>query len=577
MIASTTSIGSLPEELFLEIVKGVIGCDQSSPVSADDAKQYGLKRVRALLAVTHVCRVWRRVSLDHPLLWAHITVTGNRLLLEAFLLRAGGCTVSVQWFKAPLAPGPYTTIFDLVRDHGSRIRRLELYCPQNVSNSSLQLLPFPTPLLRCLRYQCTSSPARAWEPQSIGDGNVATVEALFIERVSYRLPSNSFPNLTHLHLSLALVNVEETLTPLISFFSRLPAVEIVHLTRSTRYKWCMSSPSPLRPGRANLPHLRSMTLHGFPLDYAKCLLRHLHLPSTALVALQEMRPSPNTVDSLRACLASLNANVRLATHLDIAVTDEVITIVADGPSTGVWVNAYLITQGQPRDWIFSILKELPLQHIITLHIQAADFRAFHFHGLFPLLPELTTLRLVLSMTSRLAPLETRLFTCREPRAADAVGEFALALAEGNPPPCPKLTPLELCFAYFQPEITRDVVALLRDMLRVRRHRGSPHSLMVQPIPVTLEHARNSNMGREYREEVEWTDWICDVLPRFEELRRYLAEGGKSAVELPTVTLGAFEKRDVWDVEGAQRYWQVGQPEYHVEPWCMRSQFRRFQC
>ncbi|GBE90011.1 hypothetical protein SCP_1800330 [Sparassis crispa] len=146
-----------------------------------------------LITLTHVCRHWRSLLLNLPLLWTHIDI-GNPLayrdLVSTFLQRSGAAPLKVYIKKPSLyysLPGESESIETLLDALSPRIQEL------HVHRDALGLeRPFPA-----LEILTLESAGRL--PAILFDGAAPQLRALTMIYI-VSLPTNHFPSLTRLYV-----------------------------------------------------------------------------------------------------------------------------------------------------------------------------------------------------------------------------------------------------------------------------------------------------------------------------------------------------------------------------------------
>lgn len=61
-----------------------------------------LTPTRTVLNISHVCRHWRNMALESPILWSLINLDMSRSLVDLFLSRSGNAPLAMSWTHPPL-------------------------------------------------------------------------------------------------------------------------------------------------------------------------------------------------------------------------------------------------------------------------------------------------------------------------------------------------------------------------------------------------------------------------------------------------------------------------------------------
>ncbi len=512
---------------------------------------------KPLLSHTHVCRYWRDVAIGTPALWTR--VHGRHLdQMDAFLQRSRPLAVTLfldgqhqggKWI------GPLPECMEsVVRAHSSRLRRLDLSILPTWHNVVPLLASLPAPQLECLTIMSPLAGSLlrdivSWTPLL---DEASSLRAFGLLPVADWLPSSTFPHLTHLLLYFD-PETEELLHPfdLLRLLSNTPAVEFVHVdlfVYKEPYIGSWKPPSDPIP----LPRLRSLVLSHCPYKILSTILPRLSLPEDTFIRLQDITnnfPVEGPVTPLPPF------SIHPVTFLDVLMQGEELLMVADGPSSGLWLQARLDLYGFPDHqdwggWLLSLHESLTLSHVTHLHIFIEGWETF-WPAFLAGLPQLTHLAALLGDSSDEPNDVTGAYDSPTTTLCEAL------CGQDTPVVCPVLSTLTI---EWPRETTQEDVCSrprLLEMLHARSRAGHPiHQVVVQvPSGPPLFEIRP---GQGY----------APVLLTFFEMHELAGTACPPGTEYEVVEkaetgdrgLCAFEMREVWKVDGADRYWEVGERE-----------------
>ena len=533
------------------IFQGVMALNERKPIlllPSTDRHPENEIDTRPLLALSHVCKYWRDISIGTLALWTRIHAR-HLGQMDTFLERSQPLPVTLfldgehqggEW-NGPL-PEHMAAV---VKAESPRLRRLDLTMLPTRDHVVPLLSSLHAPQLECLTIM-TPSPGDSslelvsWTP--LLDDQASSLRALGLLPVVDWLPSSTFPRLTHLVLyfgpeTMKLVHPFD----LLRLLSNAPALEFLHVDLLVYDEpdggtW----QPPSEP--ISLPHLRSLLFTDCPYKLLSVVLPRLSLPEDVFIRLQEIIDralTEGTVDPLPPL------PIRSVTSLDVVMQGEQLLMVADGPTSGLWFAAELDLYylGEPQswgDWLLSLHECLTLTHVTHLHIYVDGWETF-WPAFLAHLPQLTHLSALFGKSSGERDLVTGRCGCPTTVLCDA-------LDHGTPMPCPALDTVMI--EWPREVMHKDFVCLpqILDMLEARSEAGHPIRRVVVQVPATpsFDPAQRLN----FFELNELIGTGCPPGTEYEVIEKAGTRRG----------LCAFEMREVWKVDGEDRYWEVEERE-----------------
>ncbi|TFK79600.1 hypothetical protein K466DRAFT_559829 [Polyporus arcularius HHB13444] len=315
----------------------------------------------SLFNITHVCRFWRVVALADRALWTDIPHCLSQAQQDAFLQRSRDRPVSL------CSRADHSDFADVVNSlPAARIRRLKLVLNSHPRDIA-PLMRLRAPILECLTF--VSDDERPVDDVLLQrplllSGEVVYLKALAVQPAISWIPSNYFPALTHLYLSV-LPDQHQHLGAfeILSLLSNTPQLEFVHLKGPEHISVHESSKTALPIA---LPRLRSLTCYRWAHVQVVKLLSHVTLPEFCRVRL-----SHNAVDPrYEGYPEPLPQMVPLSgiTHLELASSPTRILLVSEGELSGVWLETTMYGGFIWNSWLAGLHAVLPLSNLTSLHI-----------------------------------------------------------------------------------------------------------------------------------------------------------------------------------------------------------------
>ena len=369
---------------------------------------------------------------------------------------------------------------------------------------------------------------------SILQGRTHALEALAIVLCVGWIPANDFPCLMHLYISFGISAKPPEPEGILTLLCNTPFVEIVHFHHLTAPE-DEALDEPSKPLRVELPRLRSSVVFTVSAYHPVVeILNSLSPPPSALIRLDNLfvpynREAP---PSIPAHLAPLHD----VTRMELAVEDEMLLLVVEGTSSGLWLKVRHEGAAEWNPWIQDLPHMLPLGNLISLRADVCDL------ALLGVLRDMVQLS---ELFVQLAPDPVWLDPEEDTDTDPLVLPLCTLLERSEPVVCPALRSLTIEWPRNMPKSENLGVSDIITMLAKRSSLGCPiRRLVVQAVPV--------HFGSIYP-----THFLGQLAPLAEHVEEY-----EECVD-PGVHVCSFEMRDMWNVEGAEKYWVV---EEKQRPW-----------
>ena len=510
-------INRIPNELLVMIFKDVQGplVEQASlgwteRFNSTSTKSYN--ETRRVVVLSHVCRHWRQTALRAPTLWAR--VDGRSLdRLDTFMERAR--SVHVTLFLRSNTPEELATFLDATS--AKRLRRVDITLKDLTEVAIVPLATWAVPDLECLvllTWHDSYDDARpSLAPVQLLAGRTHALKALALQYIGSWIPSNTFPSLTHLHMCFAFSTEAQT-SEILAVLSSASMLEFIHIGQLLRRQ---DSDLIHETGPVVLSRLRRLTIVRYAYTRAMNLLEHLSLPEKCFVCLDELVITPTEEGHPRR-LVDIGP-LHNATRLDFASGDDEVLLVADSDTSGFWLKAQIKDNESTWDlWSYNLPTMITLSTITSLHINI-----YTTHAFWPsVLPHFT------------AVVELKVSVGSPDPDPDFTSplDVLCATLSGQPVLLPSLRVLYIQGPYFNRNLDHFLSALV-DMVAFRAFSG--HRLQ----RFILQPSRQLN--------------------NLDRCRSATATIGRDVDEFQLVGAGPglcrFEMRDIWNVEGAEKYWQ----------------------
>ena len=288
----TPWIDSLPHELLTMIFRyatqpRIEELVPTLPISLED----GLIDTVSTIRITHVCQLWRDIALKDPTLWTCVD-SKHVARMDAYLTRSRKVPVSLCLHLNPW------NLEEVVENLPAlRLRRLDVeFYPLPKDLGPLMLLRAPN--LECLTISSLEFVSIVrWPPYvqrtRLLSGEVTGLKALALQAMVTWLPTNHFPALTHLHLSIVSLHTPELrVSDILPLLANTPQLEFAHIARII-YSTIAEPPAPVVTP-IMLPRLRSLACVSWAHVRAVTLLTYLELPDCCWVRFQDLAIDPST-------------------------------------------------------------------------------------------------------------------------------------------------------------------------------------------------------------------------------------------------------------------------------------------
>ncbi|OJT07928.1 hypothetical protein TRAPUB_1139 [Trametes pubescens] len=543
-------IDKLPPEIFSYIFKYVVQPNGDRTVKSHKPATRPIPEMRPLRTLSQVSSRWRAIALDTRALWAHID-TRTEATLEAFLACSRLMPVRLHMPTVSGSVSGRVYLDRLLRRHGHRVRRLDFAETVSGRHPPLHLLPH----LECL----TVGSDCDWRQNEEHDASNYTrmasdLKALALQPYCSWMPGDSFPRLTHLHLSPFHERVpgEEAMDYLMTLLRRTPVLQFLQLSGLKLESIFVSTTPPVV-----LHSLRALSCYDSDMGAALRFLESLELPEHTLVRLDRLkRYGWNAPEAYFTRPLPSQDLVASFDYLEVVADETALHAVAQGPRSGLWIRADSFHEARNSTdhwtkWVTTVGAMLSLASIRTLHICVLDHVLLP--KLLPLLPNLVELAVRIHpgfMGYHEGPcwaLLDCLYTALTPDKADSVC-------------CPALHTLAVEIRTDHPDHFRlpgapgiyDTMYTVLEMVAARAYMGKPlRHLALQPYCAYDCPVRRVTMLETFR---------TALAPLEEHV------GAVEVVDSGQSVLCPLEMRDMWNVGGAEEYWELApgeRPKYHL--------------
>ncbi|KAH9918356.1 uncharacterized protein BXZ73DRAFT_105239 [Epithele typhae] len=535
---------------------------------------------RSLISLTHVCRKWRQVVLQAPLLWTRMNCyTPSQL--RAFWERSRGLPISLAIHHNDIehyvgtSSTPEATrdkIEEILAVTHQLVRSLDLRLEgedgmDHSPPSWLSSCDMPNLEVLVLSIR-RDRKTRVSRKNALIGNNVRSLKALAITELGGWFPVDMFPSLTHLLLDCTNASIKE----LLRLLRDCPKIEVLHLPGSYfEFDGVVADP-------VSLPTLKLLAFTGAD-SKTLDLLRFVHIHHTVPIRMMSTFISVDdseetfSPEDIFPIPFDIIPSIRGATHLDIRMNEGLFEVhfALHGAASGLWMfGSPYPTYGY--QWLVDQIRRLstdaPLSDVTSVVLDIPGSSPAVLVDLLRHLPSLETLTLRLYCPGKGGwQIGSGGRIPFEGSPADVLGALCDALAgqagahASEPPTCPALRALAVC-ANIGTDVCEDVQAeldrwraRLEEMLDARAATAAPiRSLRVQPT-----NRAYCGYGRDQGFDLEAT-------------RAAFEEGLSARVEKyswvpPGETFfEEFKLWPLWRVGGEEEYWRLDskyQPTYRA--------------
>ena len=331
---------------------------------------------RFVLALSHVCRLWRAVAIAEPSLWSHIHTQSGTQCVDLFIQRSSGLPLTMYAF---LNLKEVAILDKVLYLHGVRARAVHLDhepgMPGPQSMSVFNKLTWNAPGLESFVLKAffhpTTEDTLDWHvfPEEISPLKALRLHLFWLWD---HLPTNLFQNLTHLLLWSASYYCGLP-DPLLALLSRAPMLQ--HLQLVTANFNATSSPSP---SLVSLPHIRTVSINYTELESAFLVLRQLDLPEECVVCITNSGSSldfsdPSTFPHPNTLYIPALRLLDGVTSIDLSASSDGFLLAghnAPDPTAGFFIEASgCVSSGA---WLARLHTMLPFGNITVLHMNLID-------------------------------------------------------------------------------------------------------------------------------------------------------------------------------------------------------------
>ncbi|TFY59749.1 hypothetical protein EVG20_g7672 [Dentipellis fragilis] len=386
-------VNRLPSEVLAHIFQCVREAHMLEYTPFNTCAMIVPKKAIQWVDLTHVCRRWRIVAIDHPGLWSHILI-GTKFT-EEFLRRSRRGLITIDYisqvysnFIPPQLDEDLEALAGIVSRNLSRIQNFGLSGTLAEFSSIFPVLLGPAPVLEKAAltnqlWRQGTIPAPSL-PSNLFNQFAPRLRYLRLNGWNISWPFLKFNTLVNVHLSRDFESLTEAgeFGEVLAALSRMPLLEVLHLKR-------VLPPLPLSaPGRSYyipdgvvaLPSLREFVLAD---TIRRC---HLALDHIATPPTTEYRIYCSDSRGEYSLLVPwLSAKVKTCSPirvLDVSQTTDDVEIIAFGdsdrlPGSGLLFGLRLDGDGEPsRREIEDLLDVLTLEHTQVLRISFETTSAF---------------------------------------------------------------------------------------------------------------------------------------------------------------------------------------------------------
>ncbi|KAI0716155.1 hypothetical protein C8T65DRAFT_125229 [Cerioporus squamosus] len=245
-----------------------------------------------------------------------------------------------------------------------QLRRLDVVRVLEATLAALNHLQLP--LLKCLTAFNSYNYVRLWDMALQNVGHVAGLQGLALGEV-IGLPTNQFPKLTHLYLSLSLWQTP-SLTSLLTMLANTPALKYFHLKTCPSFSDNSERQRVDRSfGSVPLRSLRGLILESMLLDDVLTLTEHISMPRSPLIRITSWASAVSLIPGREHFMSRSVTTLQLATHSYPAHTLDIVAHTSSSDEdSGLWLS---VTRRElPDQWPRMVHMMLPLSGLECLSV-----------------------------------------------------------------------------------------------------------------------------------------------------------------------------------------------------------------
>ncbi|KAA1475934.1 hypothetical protein DENSPDRAFT_454479 [Dentipellis sp. KUC8613] len=409
-------VNCLPTEILVHIFSSLEEIDEPHHECPSDTSGCPIGWIR----VTHVCRQWRCIAIDHPSLWTNILCDLGPKWTKAFLQRSQMASILFS-YTMPNTP-KYGTRMDVASEvsnhmHHMQELRISIRCGQDAMQLARSLATSAPVLEKVWLRSYRRHPAPALDTSMSGNEplpllptnlfNRSAPRLRFLSIFSFRVPWSSldFSSLVHLRIDILsranTAGMEQTTAfgselrgfgSVLSALSRMPVLEDLGLYYTLPHLSSDVTPHTKFSPHVTLSRLRKLCLVD---DIVQCvvILNHITMPSTTRKAIK------CTLDAVHGhgsevILPWLTSQIGMSSFLhrseiecwrtgfkiDIAISNGACTNAEQTPSRSLSPNQednniHFSVVDLTTDGTYSVFQTicqaLPLGHLDTLYIHVS--------------------------------------------------------------------------------------------------------------------------------------------------------------------------------------------------------------
>ncbi|TFY54182.1 hypothetical protein EVG20_g9817 [Dentipellis fragilis] len=202
-----TPIHRLPADIFADIFSFLVVLEPpTAPTTQYSVAHPTVSESLGWVRIIHVCRRWRTIALDQPMLWSNVSFE-LPLLMDAMLERSRGALLHIR--KDFMSGRSDKKCLDRVGfvliSESSRVRCINLTFPYTAWDDILQYFRGFAPRLESLslsRVGMALDKSVQVLPAAVFDGSAASLRRLCLRNCSIPWTSPFLPGLSHLEISL---------------------------------------------------------------------------------------------------------------------------------------------------------------------------------------------------------------------------------------------------------------------------------------------------------------------------------------------------------------------------------------